>query len=99
MIHNIARHSTRISKTGVSFYSYDKICTLLKLDVDDYIQARDGLMQKRLIAFDGRQFQVLALPGQAPNSSGQPSAPAESNETQALRTILARLASKQGDLA
>jgi hypothetical protein len=49
-------------RDGLSFYNYDKICQLLKLDVDDYIQARNGLMDKQLIAFDGRQFQVLALP-------------------------------------
>jgi hypothetical protein len=34
----------------------------VKLDVDDYIQARNGLIDKTLIAFDGRQFQLLALP-------------------------------------
>ena len=51
-------------RDGLSFYSYDKICGLLKLSVDDYIQARDGLTQKNLIAFDGRQFQLLALPEQ-----------------------------------
>lgn len=49
-------------RDGLSFYNYDKICQLLQLDVDDYIQARNGLMDKQLIAFDGRQFQVLALP-------------------------------------
>lgn len=49
-------------RDGLSFYNYDKICQLLKLDVDDYIQARNGLINKKLIAFDGRQFQVLALP-------------------------------------
>ena len=49
-------------RDGLSFYSYDKICQLLKFDVDDYIQARNGLIEKNLIAFDGRQFQLLALP-------------------------------------
>ena len=49
-------------RDGLSFYNYDKICQLLKLDVDDYVQARNGLIDKQLIAFDGRQFQVLALP-------------------------------------
>jgi hypothetical protein len=49
-------------RDGLSFYNYDKICQLLQLDVDDYIQARNGLIDKQLIAFDGRQFQVLALP-------------------------------------
>ncbi len=47
---------------GLSFYSYDAICTLLQLDLDQYISARDGLMDKDLIAFDGTVFQVLDLP-------------------------------------
>lgn len=47
---------------GVSFYSYDKICRLLMIDVDAYIAARNGLIQKDLLAFDGARFQVLALP-------------------------------------
>jgi hypothetical protein len=47
---------------GLSYYSYDKICTLLRFDVDDYIQARNALIDKDLIAFDGRLFQVLSLP-------------------------------------
>ena len=29
---------------GLSFYSYDSICSLLKLQLDQYIQARDGLI-------------------------------------------------------
>jgi len=48
-------------RDGLSFYSYDRICQLLRLTVDDYIEARDGLIGKKLIAFDGRQFQVLTL--------------------------------------
>jgi len=47
---------------GLSFYSYDAICTLLELDLDQYINARDGLIDKDLIAFDGTIFQVLDLP-------------------------------------
>jgi len=30
-------------RDGLSFYNYDKICQLLKLDADDYVQARDSL--------------------------------------------------------
>jgi hypothetical protein len=47
---------------GLSFYSYDAICSLLKFSLDGYIEARDGLMEKDLIAFDGTIFQVLDLP-------------------------------------
>jgi hypothetical protein len=49
---------------GLSFYSYDAICSLLQLNLDDYIEARNGLINKELIAFDGTIFQVLALPPQ-----------------------------------
>ncbi|MBW2285169.1 MAG: hypothetical protein JRF65_11275 [Deltaproteobacteria bacterium] len=47
---------------GLSFYAYDAICSLLGLSMDAYMEARDGLIEKDLIAFDGRLFQVLDLP-------------------------------------
>jgi len=47
---------------GLSYYNYDKICQLLKLNADDYVQARDCLIDKKLIAFDNCLFQVLTLP-------------------------------------
>jgi len=47
---------------GLSFYSYDAICTSLEMDLDQYIKARDALIDKNLIAFDGTVFQVLELP-------------------------------------
>jgi hypothetical protein len=49
---------------GLSYYSFDKICTLLRLTLDDYILARNSLIDKDLIAFDGRLFQVLSLPSE-----------------------------------
>jgi hypothetical protein len=51
---------------GLSFYSYDAICSLLQLTVDDYIRARDALIEKDLIASDGTLFQVLDLPEKPP---------------------------------
>jgi len=56
-------------RNGLSFYSYDKICSLLEMDIEDYLEARNHLIKKDLIAFDGRLFQVLSLPdrkGDAP---------------------------------
>jgi hypothetical protein len=47
---------------GLSFYSYDSICTLLQMDLDQCISARNGLIDKDLIAFDGTVLQVLDLP-------------------------------------
>ena len=49
-------------RKGTSFYCYDRICTLLGISVDDYILARNALIDKDLIAFDGKFFQVLTLP-------------------------------------
>jgi len=49
-------------RNGLSFYSYDKICTLLHMSLDQYIESRDGLIEKDLIAFDGTLFKVLDLP-------------------------------------
>jgi hypothetical protein len=49
-------------RQGLSYYHYDKICSLLCFFVDDYIVARDQLIEKDLVAFDGTFFQVLSLP-------------------------------------
>jgi len=49
-------------RQGVSFYGHDAICTLLDLRNDDYLLARNGLLEKDLLAFDGRRFQILSLP-------------------------------------
>ena len=47
---------------GLSYYSYERICSFLQLSTDQYVAARDGLITKDLIAFDGTLFQVLDLP-------------------------------------
>ncbi|NIR51775.1 MAG: hypothetical protein GWN55_02655 [Phycisphaerae bacterium] len=49
-------------KNGISFYSYDKICALLKLELDAFIQARDRLVARSLIACEAGRYQVLDLP-------------------------------------
>jgi hypothetical protein len=49
-------------RNGLSFYSYDSICSLLQITADQYVKARNGLMDKGLIAFDGTLFQILDLP-------------------------------------
>jgi len=49
-------------RNGLSFYSYDKLCTLLQMTVDQYLMSRNSLIDKGLIAFDGTLFQVLKLP-------------------------------------
>ena len=49
-------------RNGLSYYSYDRICMLMQFNLDEYIAGRDGLIEKDLIAFDGKLFQVLSLP-------------------------------------
>jgi len=55
-------------RKGLSYYSYDKICMLLRITVDEYILARDALIQ----AFDGQLFQVLSLPDKAAEEPRRP---------------------------
>jgi hypothetical protein len=47
---------------GLSFYGYDRICSLVHLTVEEYLEARNQLIEKDLIAFDGTLFQILSLP-------------------------------------
>ncbi len=49
-------------RNGVSYYSYDKIYSFLRISMEEYLQARNALIDKDLIAFDGYFFQVLSLP-------------------------------------
>ena len=80
-------------RNGLSFYSYDKICQLLKFDADDYVQARDSLIQNKLIAHDGFQFQILTLPEwQKVPKSKSISKPERYNSVQSLSEIFSRLA-------
>jgi len=61
-------------RQGLSYYSYDKLCSLLSFTVDDYVAARNSLIAQDLLAFDGRLFQVLALPPRpATNNERHPS--------------------------
>lgn len=49
-------------RQGISYYSQDKMTTLLEISLDEFIEARNGLIEKSLLAFDGLIFQVLSLP-------------------------------------
>ena len=71
---------------GLSYYAYDSICSLLQLTLDDYIVARDGLLKKDLIAFDGTLFQVLELPQKA-----SPPRLSKPNEHIAVEKLASRL--------
>ena len=60
---------------GLSYYAYDSICTATRLTVEQYIEARNNLIRKDMVAFDGTLFQVLELPSKPPESMN-PKAPA-----------------------
>jgi hypothetical protein len=49
-------------RNGVSFYAHDRICSTIEVTLDDFLEARNSLIDKDLIAFDGTRFQVLSLP-------------------------------------
>jgi len=49
-------------RTGTSFYSPDRICSIVGLELDDYLALRRCLIQKDLLALDGTIVQVLDLP-------------------------------------
>jgi hypothetical protein len=59
-------------RNGVSFYHYDSICSLLELPLESYLRARNALIAKDLIAFDGTRFQVLSLPERPHFDPAQP---------------------------
>ena len=59
-------------RRGLSYYSYDKICILLRVSLGEYILARDSLIKKDLIAFDGRLYQVLSLPQRPVREASKP---------------------------
>ena len=80
-------------RKGLSYYSYDKICTLLRISVDEYILARNTLIDKDLIAFDGRLFQVLSLPQHPAMSPPRPlktKSEMEKHGLAAINSLIAR---------
>lgn len=64
-------------RNGISFYAFDKICSVLQMPLSTYIQTRNSLIHKDLIATDGTRCQVLSLP---PCPITNPSAPLETDE-------------------
>jgi len=59
-------------RQGISYYSFDRICSLLSITPDDYILARNSLIARDLIAFNGYLFQVLSLPKKPVTHQEQP---------------------------
>ncbi len=74
-------------RNGISFYCHDKICSLLFLRNDEYLFARNCLIEKDLIAFDGRRFQVLSLPEKPRHRPAHPLCTTEEFEMHDRATI------------
>jgi hypothetical protein len=80
-------------RDGLSFYSYDRICSTLEIVPDDYLDARNALLDKDLIAFDGTRFQVLALPEQPLPAAAQPTrlpADVDDHDPATIRALIQR---------
>lgn len=75
-------------RNGLSYYSFDKICTLVGLSLDEYIEARNDLIAKNLIASNGHLFQVLSLPEQVV------SAPVAKSQDSEIRQLIDRARGK-----
>jgi hypothetical protein len=75
-------------RQGLSFYSYDAICSLLQLSAEDYIRARDALIEKDLIASDGTLFQVLDLPAKTPSPVRREETPRQHEVRRLIRHAL-----------
>lgn len=58
-------------RNGVSFYGADSMLSLLCMEAHRFLSARSGLLDKDLIAFDGRRYQVLSLPNRPVMPSSQ----------------------------
>lgn len=78
-------------RNGVSYYAYDRICSVLELQLDDYITARNVLIDMDLIAFDGTRFQVLSLPSkpvQRPSKPLQTEADRQEHDPATVRQLI-----------
>ena len=79
---------TVADRNGVSFYDYERICQLLKLELDAYLRARDRLCERALIAYHHGVFQVLSLPPPEKFLSPRPPERSASGDFQALHEVL-----------
>jgi len=72
---------------GLSYYSADKLCTMLRMTIDQLLTARNSLIHKSLIAFDGFLFQVLSLPDKSLTQAPPPLTTQEEFEREDPMTI------------
>ena len=51
-------------RNGISFYYDDRICNLIKIGLTSLGEAREGLINKSLLAYEHPIYQVLSLPAE-----------------------------------
>ncbi len=80
------------NRRGLSFYHYDSLCELLQWPVERYLTARNSLIEKDIIAFDGTRFQVLELPDTppAPRAALTDEASLEDHDPATIRALIHR---------
>jgi len=79
-------------RNGLSFYHYDAICSALECSLNAYLDARNGLIGKDLLAFDGSRFQVLSLPERPASCTSPPlrtAADFENDDPATIRRLIA----------
>lgn len=81
-------------RSGVSFYSAQRIRCAVEMSVDDYLEARQGLLRKDLVAADGVRVQVLSLPPQPVTISA--SRLRREEQSAACQAVIASLAHDAG---
>jgi hypothetical protein len=74
-------------RNGVSYYHYDSLCSMLELPLERYLEVRNGLIDKDLIAYDGTRFQVLSLPPHPAARRSEPLRTAEDFEQHDPATV------------
>lgn len=78
-------------RNGISFYHYDSLCSILELPPERYLEVRNALIEKDLIAYDGTRFQVLSLPERPVPRSSPALRSAEDFEEHDAATIRSRI--------
>jgi hypothetical protein len=81
---------------GTSFYGDARILTFFQLDPPQLHLARKELIQKDLLAYDGRLYQLLSLPSRdhRPTPTIKPSTERRSGEPERFADILKHLANQ-----
>jgi hypothetical protein len=84
-------------RNGMSFWGYDAICSILRMPLERYLQARNALIGKDLIAFDGTRFQVLSLPVSVRHTEAKPLSTEDDFEKYDPATIRSLLGDRRDD--